>query len=292
MQRALSRWLAAVIIAALLFPELNYRRIEASQSGTVMPSFEVASVKPHVTPIDPAKTDTHLVGCYGTDTSWPTESRVPLGQCAFPSVTLKALIAFAFQEDPSRISGGPNWLETNRYDIEAKADRAVPLAELRQMLQSLLMDRFKLQIHHEATQEAIYALVLGKNGSSLKPSTKDERSASFWSSGRDRNNFRLTVENRPLSDLVMRLQNGQPGHPLPPLGRPVIDKTGLTGNFDYTLDLEWVLDTNGARDPNATPVFAALETQLGLELQPQTAALDAIVIDRIEKPYPQYRDYP
>jgi len=259
-------------------------RARQSSAATSSLTFEVASLKVHRLgePVPPNLTGASARGCSGTDVA---KSLVPMGRCVFRNAGLKVLIAYAFQVQAQRILGGPNWLDAIGYDLEAKAEEPATLDQLYLMLQTLLRDRFQLTFHRETKQVEGYVLVVGKNGAKLTQAAAKGPGSSFWTSIGP-NTERLTVRNRPMSEFASRLEQGQPARPLPSLGHPVVDRTGLKGNFDYHLDLEWTIDSNGKRDGSAFPVFAAIQEQLGLKLESQKVPIEFFVIDSADKPTP------
>ena len=121
-----------------------------AQTGTARPEFEVTSVKPNHT------------GCcttYGAGN----------GRSGGKDVTLKILIAFAYRIQQFQVSGGPRWIDPDRFDVDGKAeDLRTDPDQLRLMLQSLFEDRFKLKVHRETKPSAVYALVVGKGGPKIK----------------------------------------------------------------------------------------------------------------------------
>lgn len=224
--------------------------------------------------------------------------------------TLQMFINAAYKIDDNQISGGPSWLKSDHYDIEAKMDSATADAlhklsedqarlERQRMLQGLLADRFKLTIHRETRELPIYALVIAKNGPKFqeaKPGDTypngikgpDGRTAAgmIFMNGRGS----VTGQGIPISDLVRFLSRQ--------LGRKVEDKTGLTGKYDLTL--QWTPDENqGAMfkgpepqgsasppppDSSGPSIFTALEEKLGLKLESQKGPVEILIIDHAEKP--------
>jgi uncharacterized protein (TIGR03435 family) len=209
---------------------------------------------------------------------------------------LKFLIKEAYGIEEDQISGAPNWVSSEAYDIEAKVDGA-DAAELERlsndqrklMLQSFLGDRFKLKIHWETRQLPILALVIAKNGPKLqeaKPDTypngikgpdgKPEGHAGpmMWGRGR------LTGQGIEIAALVPPLTQQ--------LGRIVQDKTGIKGKYD--VELRWTDDVAASpeggppSDSSGPSIFTAIEEQLGLRLDSQRAPVDVLMIDHIEKP--------
>jgi len=198
------------------------------------------------------------------------------------NIDLKSLIANAYGVRPEQISGGPSWIDSNHYDIEAKivpADGAAlqPLTKERRnlMLRSLLADRFKLVVHTETKEQPIYELVVAKSGSKLQPAKSDQPTRMIMSGS-----GKFSMETAQISALIYQLS--------PQLGRPVIDKTGLTGN--YEIKLEWARDSGSASsdaapsDASAPSIFTAVQEQLGLKLVSTKGPVDTLVIDHAEPP--------
>jgi bla regulator protein blaR1 len=182
--------------------------------------------------------------------------------------------------DANRIAGAPEWAKDSlRYDIHAKVageDAAVfdklGQQEMKRMLQSLLIDRFYLKTHLEKRDMPVYKLVIAKSGPKLKQATAQESASEARLSG---GRGKLEAIGAQLSSLPMLLSNEA--------GRPVVDKTGLTGKYDFTL--EYVPASHAATDETGGPsIFTALEQQLGLKLEPVKAPMDVLVIDHAEKP--------
>jgi uncharacterized protein (TIGR03435 family) len=143
------------------------------------------------------------------------------------------------------------------------------------MLQSLLADRFKLKVHHETRPLSVYALVAGKSGPKFKPSTPEEPSVGrFNVNGRIETMTFTTVSMDDLADALTGSYSD----------RPIIDKTGLTGNYD--IKLEATPQSRITRDPQPADlsIFTAVQEQLGLKLEPTKAPVDVLVVDHIEKP--------
>jgi uncharacterized protein (TIGR03435 family) len=172
---------------------------------------------------------------------------------------------------------GPGWIGEARFDIVAKAGSAAPEAELRLMLRALLADRFRLAVHREAKDIPALILVVGKNGQKMKPN--DVEGSPGFRAGKILVGNGATVAQ--MADFLSR-----------ELRQPVIDQTGLTGRFDYTLDVNaYVTDEmrravgpDGAPPPDAASILAqAIQAQLGLKIEPRKAPVEMLVIDRIEK---------
>jgi uncharacterized protein (TIGR03435 family) len=136
------------------------------------------------------------------------------------------------------------------------------------MLQALLADRFKLKIHHETKEQAVYALVVAKGGFKMKTSPADAPSMSTGSNGR------YTATAMAIGGLMGGLMGS--------VDRFIVDKTGLTGSYNFTL--KWTPDGQEETVESGPPLFTALQEQLGLKLELAKAPIDTIVVDHIEKP--------
>jgi len=198
---------------------------------------------------------------------------------------LKTLIAAAYNVFPGAISGGPAWVDSDHYDILAKTpgeDRPT-LDDQMSMLAKLLGDRFKLTFHREQKTLSYYALTVDRTGSKLKPpteSTGDRVPLIFVISPQ---NARLPGRNASMAELASVMQRAA-------LDRPVVDKTGLSGRYDF--DLEWMPDETqfsgvmppGTTAPSKPDLFAALQQQLGLRLEAARGEIEVLVIDQVERP--------
>jgi uncharacterized protein (TIGR03435 family) len=172
---------------------------------------------------------------------------------------------------------GPQWLHTTRYDIVATTPSAQPRSTQLAMLRALLIDRFKLQIHRESKTMAVYELVVGKNGSKLHPMDQNLPAPFELYS-----NFAMV----PASGDTTELRGyGSVGQLADFLGRvaekPVVDRTGITGNFD--LRLRCAIDGYPGYETSPS-VFDAVQSQLGLKLEARNVAVEVTVVDRAEKP--------
>ncbi len=274
--------LAAVGIAAVASPILIGTLTAPharSQSKPDTLTFEVASIKPS----DPSAHGVNI-------------QLLPGGGLKTENVSLKRLIGVAYQLLPLQISGGPGWLNSEAFDIIAKASPAGDGADLHQMndvqrrtveqqvrerLRMLLAERFRLQIRFETKEMPVYALVLAKNGPKLKKSTAGN-------AGPQRINIRrgeLSGEGISMQLLANNLSNQ--------LQRPVLERTGLQGNFDFRLEFDPALsagasDGSGssgvAPDVSGPSLFTALQEQLGLKLEATKGPVEILVIERAEKP--------
>jgi uncharacterized protein (TIGR03435 family) len=200
------------------------------------------------------------------------------------NVRLKAILQFAFGISETQILGGPAWIDSTKFDIEAKADSSVDdrmralgsVAAKRQkqvMLQALLADRFHLAAHEETRQLPIYVLVVAKNGPKFKES---KANGTTINSG----NGYIAVQGSDNTLALLAQQLAQI------LGRVVVNKTEMQGRYDLTL--KWTPDElfgPNAVSPDSGPsLFTAIQEQLGLKLEAQRGPVQIIVIDHIEMP--------
>jgi uncharacterized protein (TIGR03435 family) len=295
-----------------------------AQTAESSPSFEVASVKP-AAPITGNRIQVGMRGGPGTPDP---------GQITYNNVTVKNVLMNAYGVKGFQISG-PGWLDSERYDIVAKVPRGATKAEFMVMLQNLLAERFKLTLHREKKDLPMYALVVGKNGPKMKESVEDAApkgggpadgpAAVMGKPTVDRDGFpvlppaaagrtavslalmngnvRMTASKQPMSGLAEDLSRQ--------LDLPVVDMTGLTGKYDFTLyfspeGLAGMRLPAGLAPPppNAAPpgeggpgspmasapdgqsnpsLFAAIQEQLGLKLEQRKGPVDLLVIDHLEK---------
>jgi uncharacterized protein (TIGR03435 family) len=165
------------------------------------------------------------------------------------------------------------------YDVEAKAegDRVRSRNEFRPMLQMLLTDRFKLKLHHASKEMPVYALVVGKDGPKFKLSPREAvESAHVGVNGRNQN---LTASRKSMDELATMIPNAFS------VDRPVVNRTGLPGTYDFKIEAtpEFRM-TTADPDLKNISIFAAVQQQLGLKLEPQKAIIEVLVIDHVEKP--------
>ncbi|HEY4840211.1 MAG TPA: TIGR03435 family protein [Candidatus Acidoferrales bacterium] len=278
--------------------EINSLRQLASAS---LPDFkyDVASIKPSPPPTGGGM----MVGMRET----------PDGLVA-TNVPLLFLVQSAYTVDRPQISGAPSWLNSDRYDVDARMDSSVvdALEKLtvderkvarRKMLQALLADRMKLVVHHDSKEVTIFSLVIAKNGPKLqesKPavapangtggSAGGRGSGLGMSMGSEEGMTTATFHDSPISYVASWLQAN--------LRTPVLDKTELTGLYDFKL--KWMPERNrsavpssdapngqpavATSDPTGPTLMDAIQDQLGLKLEPGKGPVEVIVIDHIEKP--------
>jgi len=254
------------------------------QSGR---SFEVASIRP---------------GASATAEMIAIRMNVDRSMIHYVNVSVRDLIRVAYGVKEFQVNG-PEWMR-NRFDIEAKYPDGATRDNVPEMLQSLLRDRFKLQLHRETKEQAVYALVVGKNGPKLKPTTL--KATDYPDSPKRRpgtpvhgdiqmlggpSGMHLTGPAVTLSSLCETLSNFT--------DKPIVDQTGLQGEYD--IDLTFFPENmmlrmaggpggpgqgpDGGADSRSEPrvtVFDALQ-QYGLKLESRRAPLTMLVVDHLEK---------
>ncbi len=199
--------------------------------------------------------------------------RATAGLITIENGSLKKILsaAYGIPEDQDYRLAGPEWLATEHFDIQARFPADVPMAQVRQMMQALLADRFKLTLHRETRQLTTYALVAAKDG--LKIQAVGEGQAS--SSSRLGRLQATKISMQKLADLLEHV-----------VDEPVTDATGKNGVFD--IDLQWSPTTTTTDDAttdggNGPSIFTAIQEQLGLKLESRKGPVEVLVIDHIEK---------
>lgn len=201
----------------------------------------------------------------------------PGGRFSASATTLTFLLEWAYGIQPSQHTGGPSWMDTDRYDIVAKAEGNPTDAQMEQMVRTLLADRFKLKFHRESKELSAYVMSVGKTAPKLfSPKEGEPHSLSVAPlMGPDQKpasyhviatRFSLTQ----LSDTFARQ-----------LGGIIVNKTGLDGDFDFTLDL--TPDDTRPNPLDPALLITAMREQLGLTLKSQKTPVDILVIDNAEK---------
>jgi uncharacterized protein (TIGR03435 family) len=231
------------------------------QSAVPPRAFEVASIKAHVGPLHT------IFGFSSSGTRVTLEGYSPI-----------LLVMEAYKLKSYQVSFPAAFPQADVfYDIVAKAegDGAPTRDEFRPMLQKLLAERFNLKLHHEMKEMPVYALVVGKNSPKFMESAPD---ATFSGHGgvNGRNQY-MKQSKATMDDMVDAIRNFA--------DRPVVDKTGLTGTYDYRIEatLNFRL-RDGTDDPNDITIFSAVQDQLGLRLEGQRAMVEILVVDHMEKP--------
>jgi uncharacterized protein (TIGR03435 family) len=195
------------------------------------------------------------------------------GRLTMQNVRLISCICWAYDVPEQQISG-PAWLNETGFSIFAKADTPAAEGVLRQMLQTLLAERFHLVVHRQTKEISAYVLVVAKNGHKLEP-TEVEGSPSFQTG-----KLNLTGKGATVGQLIEFLSRE--------LREPILDQTGLTGRFNYFLDINaYVSDelrqSNGAPPEAAGIIALAMQSQLGLKLEGRKVPVEMLIIDRVDR---------
>lgn len=290
-RNSLRRSLLLVVASIFLtYPMLLAQNTPATVSpatnATHVASFDVATIKPHQGVLTMTGVMDAPDGVNGS------------------AATLSMLVEYAYGlRSDDQVSGGSDWAKSDRFDVQArmgeadiaaieKLNPAEKKARLRLMMQELLAERFQLKVHSATKQVPVYDLVVAKSGSKLQDAATDTRDTPrkgkdgkplhgflSWNTGKT---VAQGYSIKNLSDFLSQ--------PICALGRPVVDKTGLTGTYNFTLD--WTpphpgvrlgAESESASQEDATSVFTALG-EVGLKLQPSTGPIDTIVIDHAEHP--------
>ena len=232
-----------------------------SSQGTATPkgslTFEVASIKPIPPPI-PSGGGPWIVthGRFRAETGF-----------------VRGMVAWAHNVLAAQVKGGPDWLDREPYYVDARAgDPEAGPDQIRLMLQTLLMDRFKLVVHRETQQANVYKLVVGKNGSKLQDAKGGLKNYINWT-GPGQVTF---TENSTLLGLINILSSL--------LGSPVLDETGVRGSYNFSLEFTDPRDPRPRQADSAPDLFAAVQEQLGLQLQATKGPVEVLVIDHMERP--------
>jgi uncharacterized protein (TIGR03435 family) len=218
----------------------------------------------------PAAFEVATVRITGPSSDGHTHINYPPGdRFSATNITLLALMQWAYNMPEKQILEGPPWLASNRFDFQAKADTEQDRDLKRRMVQALLADRFHLTLHQETRTLSAYDLIVAKGGSKLQLTKSSGKSI-----GTSRTH--LNGEGLPMTLIAEELSRIT--------GRVVVDKTNLTGRYDFKL--VWTPDDVPATDNSAASLFTAVQEQLGLKLEPAKEAAPVLVIDHVEPPTP------
>jgi uncharacterized protein (TIGR03435 family) len=248
MRRRVTRFTIATLAAATL---------NAQTQTPKAPAFEVASVKRGADG--------------GPRGDIPRNMDDSPGHFAMRNVPLRFAIEWAYDLKDFQVAG-PEWIQVDeRYDIIANAPGRVTNDEMRVMLRTLLAERFQMKSHFEKREMQVYALLPGKSEPRLRKADPNApQTMGGTLSG-------IQFHNFPLSRMTFLLTRR--------MDRPVLDLTGISGNFDYTVDLSGLGQGRGSAgyDGEGRSVFQAIQDDLGLKLEPRKAPVDVLVIDSVSK---------
>jgi uncharacterized protein (TIGR03435 family) len=290
-----SSWTVGLIVAATVGGFAAHVVAQTMAPAEPRPKFEVASVRENTSASNQVSIGLQPGGRFGA-------SNMPL----------VILIRSAYRLQDSQLIGAPDWIETTRYDITAKAEGELPPSSPigppstgMMMLQSLLEERFKLKVHREVRELPVYALVAAQSNAKFGPqlmrsdvdcqvkSTAPEKPSEWPRCGTSMGFGEMKGRARPMTLLASMLSQV--------VQRSVVDRTGLAGGYDF--DLRWTPDQLPARpagtpadqpfrmngveiDPNGPSIFTAIQEQLGLKLESTRGPVDVLVIDHVERPTP------
>jgi bla regulator protein blaR1 len=263
-----------------MFASLNLIAFAACRvlgQSAASPAFDVVPVKPS----DPSARGMNI-------------GIAPGGRFTATNATVQALIEQAYDVRDFQISGGPGWINTERYDIAAKADdfsfseddvrkmtdeqRQAFAQRFRGKVRALLADRFQLKVRRENKDLPVYALVVTKNGPRIQASKSDDSpTRGIRSSRTESGKTEIAVTQAPLTMFAQMLSSL--------VGRTVLEKTDLKGTFDFkvTFGADPLQQAPGLADDDPT-LFTALQEQLGLKLDAQKGPVEIVVIESVEKP--------
>jgi bla regulator protein BlaR1 len=211
-------------------------------------------------------------------------ARQSQGRFARAAVTLRQLIQYAYDVQPLQVTGGPAWVSTSRFQIDARTERTTTQVQMRAMVRQMLAERFALKVHTDVRERPIYRMVVDRPDGTLGPllyriddtecggSNPQPCDFAAWSGG-------LMSSGTGLQQLAAALFNtSQTG-----VDRPVVDDTGLAGLFGFTLMFSSLETAHVSNHPS---IFTALREQLGLKLEPARGPVEHLVIDSVEQPTP------
>jgi uncharacterized protein (TIGR03435 family) len=228
------------------------------QEGRTGIAFEVASVKP---------ADLALSSNGGAHSN-----KVSPGRVEAHNLYLRDLVRWAFQLNDNQVAGGPAWMATSGWDIEAKLPAGAPLTQVPQMMQALLAERFQLVHHRESRMLPVYELIVAKGGSKLKEAGSIEGGMSAYPT-------RIKYTAGTMTELASQLTSY--------LQRQVLDKTDLKGRYDIDLRFAPVdpdPSVESAAKENQASIFTAIQQQLGLQLKATKGPVEVVVVDSAARP--------
>jgi uncharacterized protein (TIGR03435 family) len=251
---------------------LAARLTDAGQSVTSKSAFEVATIKRS----DPSARNN---GCF---IKGQAGGQTFVGRC----VSLRLLIKYSYRIIDSQLDGGPDWLDNELYDFDAKADHPLNRAELPVFFQSLLADRFQLKFHRETRTLPALVITVDKAGSKMKSNDSPDQ----WAISIVRDGG--TPPSPPKFKAVRCTMSYLGWWIAQQESRPVLDRTDLTGYWDFTLEFvpEWLGDGRKGSNGEPMPVVdgptldKAMREQLGLRLEPAKGPVEVYVIDHVERP--------
>lgn len=224
------------------------------------PDWEVATVKPS----DPNDTGGQHISLHGR-------------HALLRDTTVEQFLLLGYGVQKSQLADLPDWATTQRWDVEgvSDADGEPTWSQLQKMMQKILAERFAMSLHHEQRVLPVYALTVAKGGPKMTPNTSDPNGWPHQQNGENDGRHVEALTNTSMADLALILQFH--------VDRPVIDRTGLKGRYDFKL--QWTVDDAPVTAPDAPPgLFTAIQDQIGLKLERVKAPADVLVVDKLERP--------
>ena len=192
--------------------------------------------------------------------------------------TVEAMLMVGYGVHKKQIENAPDWVRTEMWDVTGETDQMgePDAAQVRSLVRKVLKERFGLVLHTQQEEMPVFALTVAKGGAKLKASDGDPSALADEYDHENGGEATVRFVNAPVS-LVVTILDFR-------VDKPIVDKTGLTGRYDFTL--KYTTDeTRGPTDANAAPgLFTAMEEQLGLKLEPVKTMTDVLVIDKVERP--------
>lgn len=276
---------APIVIGTLGAPLLRAQSPSGTTNG---PAFEAVSIKSRKSGVSPVSIQ-------------PSP-----GSLFMINTPLRALICRAYQLQEFELAGGPKWLDSDRFDVVARAAGKPAPAQMQLMLRTLLAERFKLQLHSETRDLPLYALVTARRDGKIGPLLRRTESDCAQAASRQ-DALGITLPSSPRApDATCGFFGRGPGGSakfrgvtmevlarflMSPVRRPVIDRTGLTGYFDADLGMAAELRPPPSRDVpdrmSRSPlpsIFTVIQDRLGLKLDAQRGPVTVLAIDRLEHP--------
>lgn len=196
------------------------------------------------------------------------------GTLRMQDVSVETCIKWAYGVQESQIAG-PAWIDSDKFDITAKADGPATDDEMKRMMQALLGDRFRLSFHHQEKELKAFVLTVAKGGAKVTPAVAPDAKPYRQNSANGSVVKSMTIQQ--FGDFISQ-----------PLHMPVVDQTGLTGKYDFVIDFTPYLPDEknmGPNRPDSTSILmAAMEGELGIKMETRKTQVDVMVIDHVEKP--------
>lgn len=258
------RWVAAGIMAAVVVVlpgKIGGQEMQAQKMmpADAHPKFDVASIK----------------------LADPDEKRdgfdVRGRHVLLENIPVMTMVIFAYGMTPKQIVGMPEWAKSEHWDGDGVADveGAPSLAQMQEMIQQSLAERFGLKVHRDKREVSGYALTVAKSGPKLAKSQGDPNGLPRQNSHMNAGQRDIKFTNNTMKEFAQAMQFY--------ISEPVADRTALQGRWDF--ELKWTADETRAPVENAAPgVFTAVQEQLGLKLEPVKAPMDVLVVDKVDKP--------